>query len=230
MRQPASKLRGGISFFIFSSPSLPSFLFPIHPSFLGVIEGGDAGEFLAFKEFEGGAAAGGDVGHLVGEAGLFDGGDGVAPADDGDGALGGDVDEGVADVERTLREGVHFEDAHGPVPDDRLALGELFLDHVRSLGPVVEAHPSLGDFVRADDHGIRVGGEGVGDDDFVREDEFDALFFREGHGLLGGVEVVVFDERGADFFSLSFKEGEGHAAADDDLIALADEGLEDGDF
>ena len=49
----------------------------------------DAGEFLAFEEFEAGAAAGGDVGDLVGYAGLVDGGDRVAAADDADGGLVG---------------------------------------------------------------------------------------------------------------------------------------------
>lgn len=38
-------------------------------------EGFDAGKFLAFEEFEAGAAAGGDVGYLVGYAGLVDGAD-----------------------------------------------------------------------------------------------------------------------------------------------------------
>src|SRR5208283_2597424 len=41
-----------------------------------------AGQLLAFKEFEAGAAAGGDVGDLVGYAGLVDGAHGIAAADD----------------------------------------------------------------------------------------------------------------------------------------------------
>jgi hypothetical protein len=36
-------------------------------------EGFDAGELFAFEEFEAGSAAGGDVGDLVGIAGLVDG-------------------------------------------------------------------------------------------------------------------------------------------------------------
>src|SRR5579885_2189601 len=45
-------------------------------------EGFYAGELLAFEEFEARAAAGGDVGDLVGYAGLVDGADGVAATDD----------------------------------------------------------------------------------------------------------------------------------------------------
>src|ERR1700716_3915102 len=41
-------------------------------SFVG--EGFDAGEFASSEEFEGGAASGGDVRDLVGDAGLMDGG------------------------------------------------------------------------------------------------------------------------------------------------------------
>src|SRR5438067_13581471 len=56
-------------------------------SSLGLVQKrGDAGQFLALEEFEGGAAAGGDVAHLVGQAHLLDGGGGVAAADDGGGA------------------------------------------------------------------------------------------------------------------------------------------------
>src|ERR1700759_4497477 len=67
---------------------------PGHPDFCGlklllVGECFDAWEFLAFEELEAGAAAGGDVSDLVGIAGLVDGRDRVAAADDGDGVLVG---------------------------------------------------------------------------------------------------------------------------------------------
>ena len=45
-------------------------------------EGFDAGEFCAAQEFEGGAAAGGDVRDLVRNAGLVNGCDGVAASND----------------------------------------------------------------------------------------------------------------------------------------------------
>ena len=62
---------------------------------LRLVEGVDAGEHLALEELEGGAAAGGDVRHLVGEAGLLNRRDGVAAADDGDAV---ELREGVGDA------------------------------------------------------------------------------------------------------------------------------------
>src|SRR5216683_4282944 len=87
-------------------------------SFVG--EGLDAGEFASAEKFEGGAATGGDMRDFVGDAGLMDGGDGVTAADDGGGAAAGGGGDGSCHFERALREGGHFEDAHGTVPDDRL--------------------------------------------------------------------------------------------------------------
>ena len=47
-------------------------------------QGLDAGQRLALDELERGAAAGADVGHLVGQPELLDRRHGVAAADDGD--------------------------------------------------------------------------------------------------------------------------------------------------
>ena len=56
----------------------------IAPSLL-VLQTSNAGQFQTFQELQGGAAAGGDVGDLVGEAQLLAGSCGVAAADDGHG-------------------------------------------------------------------------------------------------------------------------------------------------
>src|SRR5262249_6854364 len=74
-------------------------------------------------EFEGGAAAGGDVGDFVGETCLLDGGDGIAATDDAEGAGAGD---GIGDGEGTMGEGWALEDAHRAVPEDRLGGGDTF--------------------------------------------------------------------------------------------------------
>ena len=44
---------------------------------LGVVESGDTWQHLAFQQLKAGATTGGDVGHLLGEAGLLDSGHGV---------------------------------------------------------------------------------------------------------------------------------------------------------
>ena len=54
-------------------------------SSLLIQQAGYAGQLLALHEFQAGAAAGADVGHLVGIAQLLHCGRGVAAADDGDG-------------------------------------------------------------------------------------------------------------------------------------------------
>ena len=51
----------------------------------GLLDNGDAGQLLALQILQRGAAAGGDMGHLVGIAQLLYCGRGVAAADDGDG-------------------------------------------------------------------------------------------------------------------------------------------------
>ena len=59
-----------------------------------VVEGGHAGQHLAFQQFEAGAATGGDVGHLFGQTGLLHSSHGVTAADDRAAALGAELRQG----------------------------------------------------------------------------------------------------------------------------------------
>src|SRR5260370_32228329 len=111
-------------------------------SFAG--KGFDAGEFVSAEEFEGGAAAGRDVGDLVRYAGLVDGGYGVAATYDGYGATGGGGGDGFGDFESAFGEGGHFEYAHGAVPDDGLGGGNFLAKGVDGFGADVESHPAVG--------------------------------------------------------------------------------------
>ena len=105
-------------------------------------ERGDAGEGFAFEELERGAAAGGDVGDAVGDAGLLDCGDGVAAADDGGGVcVGGD---GFGDGLGARGEGGHLKDAHGAVPEDGVGAGDFVGEEVDGFGADVEGHKSAG--------------------------------------------------------------------------------------
>ena len=79
------------------------------PQLLLVHEGGDARERFAFQVFERRAAAGGDVGELVVQAGLVDKRDGLAAADDGRRVL--ELGEGFGHGERALGEGGILGDA-----------------------------------------------------------------------------------------------------------------------
>merc|ERR1719424_676429 len=175
---------------------------------LGVLERGHAGQDLTLEELERGAAAGGDVRHLLREASLLDSRDGVAAADDGDAAvLAGDLSEGVGNVEGALGESLELEDARGAVPDDGLALLELGLDHLGGLGSVVQAHPASGDLLNLDALRLGVGGELVGDDDVGRQDEVNTLLLGEDLELLGQLELVLLDERRARLEAARLEEG-----------------------
>ena len=162
--------------------------------------------------------------HLVREASLFDGGDGVATTDDRDAVQ---LREGVGDAEGTLGEGVHFEHTHRTVPDDGLALVEFALERLEGVRTDVETHPAFRNVVDGDDLRLGIFGELVRDDDVGREQDLHALGFSLGHEFLGEVDLVVFNEGRADGLAERLVEGENHTAAEDDLVRLLQQGLDD---
>ncbi len=109
------------------------------------VKGSNTGENLALKELEGSTTTSRDVGHLLSEASLLDGGDGVTSTDDGDGALGSALSEGLGNSVGSLSELVELEHTHGTVPDDGLAVRKLLLDELGGLGAVVKTHPAVRD-------------------------------------------------------------------------------------
>ena len=168
---------------------------------LFVVQGRAAREILTFKEFEGGAAASGDVGHLAGEAALVDGADGVATTDDAN-RVG--IGNRLADAHGASSELVHLEAAHRAVPDDGLGVlddGGVELD---GLGTDVEGHPVCGDVVTDNLRGS-FGVELVCGDVVDGEQELDASGLGGLEGGLGGVKKFVFAEGLADVVSLAFK-------------------------
>ena len=119
---------------------------------------------------------------------------------------------------------------HGPVPDDLLAVGQSGLERLERVGPDVESHPPLGDRVDRDDLRLGVGGKLVGDDHVRRQDKLHALLLRHRDQLAGEVELVLLDQGGADCLALRLVEGEDHAPAQEDLVDLVDERLDDADL
>ena len=136
------------------------------------------------------------MGHLVGNAGLLDGGDRVTSSDDGDGVV--HVGQGVGDRKGSLGEGIELEHSHRSVPDDGLAVSEALLEEVDRLGADVKSHPSVRNVRDVNDLGVGIRGELVGDDDIDRQDELDSLGLGLDLELLGELDLVLLDERGAD--------------------------------
>jgi hypothetical protein len=171
------------------------------------------------------------VRHVTRTAGLLAGGDGVTTTDDGDGTLLlGEVGKDVDDAKGALGELFDLEDAHGSVHDDSLAVREELLLLLGGLGTVVEAHPAVGDGIGGDGLGVGFSREGIGDNDVGREEDGLAKLLGLLHDGLRGVNEVILNKGGTNVEALGLEEGENHASADDDLVALLEEGLKDGDL
>src|SRR6266436_3576085 len=111
-------------------------------SFVG--EGFDAGEFASAEEFEGGAAAGGDMRNFVGNAGLMDGGYGITATDNGSGAAAGGRGDGFGYLESAFGERGHFEYAHGTIPNDGFGGGNFLAIGVDGFRADIETHTAVG--------------------------------------------------------------------------------------
>mmetsp|Transcript_22929 Transcript_22929/g.52931 ORF Transcript_22929/g.52931 Transcript_22929/m.52931 type:complete len:205 (+) Transcript_22929:430-1044(+) len=168
--------------------------------------------------------------HLLGEAGLLDGRDRIAAADDGAAAGTRELGERVSNIERALGESLELEYAHRAVPDDGLAVGELLLDHLGRLGAVVEPHPALWNRLDRDGLCSGIGGELVRDNNVRRQDEIDALLGRDLLELAGELELVLLNERRSRLEAARLEESEDHATADDDLVHLLHERLNHADL
>ncbi len=185
------------------------------------------------RGIRGRAAAGRDVAEcgLV-EAQDADGRGGVATADDRERR---GVEKGLGD--RLGARGVVgvLEDAHRAVPEDGGRVGELRGVQGTGLGTDVEAHLVGGDGVRGDGGGVgrglrlQVGERGRGHD-VDRDDQLDAVLLGALDVLGDGGQLVVLDQGGADLVALGLEEGEGHAAADEDAVGLAEQLVDDGEL
>src|SRR6266446_4536042 len=197
-------------------------------SFVG--EGFDAGELASGEKFQGSAAAGGDMGDFVREAGPMNGCDGIAAADNGRGAGAGGGSDGFGDLERAFRESGHLEYAHGTVPDDGFCGGNFLTIGFDGLGTDIEAHPAFG--CSGDGDGLRRGVRF----EFRADDVIDGK--QERKFLLpcfvaqsaSKFQLVIFDERFADGLAVGFEKSVSHAAADEHGIRNFHQVFDDFDF
>src|SRR5689334_9950302 len=123
----------------------------------GPFEYGDPGQFLALEELQAGAATGGDVTEVVvGETELANRRGGVAATDHRQAV---DLGEGLRDGARPLGEGVHLEDPHGAVPEDRPRARDLAGEPASRLRTDVQAERAVGN--RIGRHHLRAVGSAL---------------------------------------------------------------------
>ena len=158
------------------------------------------------------------MGNLVGEAGLFEGCNGVAAANDGDSAFVRGFSHSFSHSQRAFSKSVEFEYAHRTVPNNRLSAFEGFNVFCGSLFAGVECLPAIGNFVHVYHLRVGISSEFVGDNEVNRQDYFYALFFGFFQEFTSQVVLVRFAEGCTDGQALGCIEGMCHAAADDDLV------------
>jgi hypothetical protein len=186
---------------------------------------GDAGEGFAFEEFEAGSAAGGDVGDLVGDAGLW-----MAETESPPPTMV---------VASSLRATAW---AMALVPWAKAGISKTpmgpFQMMVRAsaispakramdLGPMSSAMRSAGKVRCRRRLWFGVGGELVGEDVVDGQEEADAFGLGFFEGGFGDVDLVGFDEGLAGGLALRVEEGVGHASADDDGVGLVEQVVDD---
>jgi len=118
---------------------------------------------------------------------------------------------------------VDLEDAHGPVPDDRLRVAQGLREQGDRGRPDVEPHPLRVDLLHGDDLGLGLGVPVLGDDAVDGQVDLHAQLFRRLQDLPGLVDELGLHDGLADLDALRLEEGEGHAAADDDLVDPVDQ-------
>src|SRR5690349_8901077 len=187
-----------------------------------------AGEVAALEEFEGGAAAGGDVGDLVGEAHLGDGGRGVAAAHHRARAVAGCLRQRFRHCARPRGELRHLEQAHGPVPEDGLRREDALPVELPRLRADVEPEHALGD-LRHRLHrkpALRLLRHQV----IGRQEHLDARLRGLVEDAPRHVELVLLHPRGAHPDAARGEEGVRHGAADQERVHLAHQLIDDLDL
>ena len=193
---------------------------------------GDARKHLAFEEFEGSATTRRGVGHLLVGAVLLGSRSGIATTDHGDCASSGSFDDSVGHSLGSLFEGFEFEHACRTVPDDGLSGLDSVHEELGGFSAHIEAHPaSRNAFGVRDSLRGSVGSELVGSDVVHREDDFLAGSLGLGHQIRNELGAFFVKQRRTDFDVVeNLLEGESHATADDDLVGLVEEVVDELDL
>src|SRR6267378_623693 len=185
-------------------------------SFVG--EGFDAGEFASAEKLEGSAAAGRDMGDLVGNTGLLDGGNRIAASDDGSSTGARGSGDRFGDLERTFCERGHFEYAHRAVPHDGFCACNFLAVGFDGLRANIQAHPAVRSSGNRNDSRRGVRFEFRADDVIDGKQERKFLLARFAAQSASKFQLVIFNERFAYGLAVGFEKGVSHAAANQHAV------------
>ena len=125
-----------------------------------------------------------------------------------------------------MLERLHFEHAHGAIPEHRFAFSDSGSIGGLGFGADVETHHVRGHRVGRAGRGIRVFGEFIGNNHIGRKQHLHATLFSLLEHLARALDPILFFKRRANLVTLSKQEGEAHAATNDDGIGLVDKSVD----
>ena len=156
----------------------------------------------------------------------------VAAADHADRAARSRRGDGFGHGFGAAGEGVELEHARGAVPDDGLRARDHFGKDGAACGTGVEAFPTRGDaFLVGGGFGVRVGCKFIGSHEIDRQMNFHPLRRGLVEEFLCDLRTFRVEEAVSDLHALQhLLEGESHAAADDDLVGLVEQVVDERDL
>ena len=160
------------------------------------------------------------MGHLVRKAQLLNRSRRVAAADDRNRA--GRRDR-LSDLLGSDSEGIKLKYAHRAVPNDRSGVLNRIGEQLDGLGADIHTHHVFRQLASLVNDRLRVRTEVVAADRVNRQKQLDALVLCLLDKAQSEIELILLAQRGADRAALRLGEGVGHAAADDNGVALVDQ-------
>ena len=168
--------------------------------------------------------------HLTGTSRLFAGCNRVSSSDDSDGTILGDISKDVHNSESSSRERLHLENSHGSVHDDGLAGLECLTLRSGGSRTVIKSHPAIRDLVYGNRLDVGSSREIISDDDIKGKDDLLSELLGLGQNFLGSFNEFILAHGGSNVQALGLEEGENHTSSNDDLVALVEKGVQDGDL
>ena len=151
-------------------------------------------------------------------------GSGITATDDGERTSCGSVDQTLGHGLGAGSESRNLEHAHRAVPNDGLGIHDLVVEELLGIRADVQTHLVSRNGISCHDFrsdvlvGLR---EDRVHHDIGRQHEFDAVLLSALDVALDGLDLILFQQGGADLEALGLEEGVNHAAANDQTVVPA---------